>query len=84
MLLPLMAALGSCQTFQTGTNNASPTAAPTINTTLPSMPCSQLKQISYAAPKPGQVEDAANLLDSKQTIEEIREQNAAIKAVCGS
>jgi len=80
---PLLALLtAACQATPT-------TVTPVSSGAPPSVLCSLDPPISYAAPKPGQVETAANSYDTAQTvgapniIGTIRYHNAVRAAACG-
>lgn len=42
----------------------------------------QLRPISYSAPRAGEAETLDNRFDTRETIAEIREQNAALRKLC--
>jgi hypothetical protein len=53
-----------------------------ITGVVAAVPCRDVKPLSYSAAETEAAEDPANEFDTPETIREIRQQNAAIRATC--
>ena len=53
-----------------------------ITGVVAAVPCRDVKPLSYSAAGTEAAEDPANEFDTPETVREIREQNAAIRATC--